>query len=46
MSKTIALKLTEEEIEMLIDALEVDQDGYVLDESWRSIAIQRLQSDC
>ena len=29
MSKTIALKLTEEEIEMLIDALEVDQDGYV-----------------
>ena len=29
MSKTIALKLTEEEIEMLIDALEVDQDGYI-----------------
>ena len=29
MSKTIALKLTEEEIEMLIDALEVDKDGYV-----------------
>ena len=29
MSKTIALKLTEEEIEMLIDALEVDQEGYV-----------------
>ena len=29
MSKTIALKLTEEEVEMLIDALEVDQDGYV-----------------
>ena len=29
MSKTIALKLTEEEIEMLIDALKVDQEGYV-----------------
>ena len=29
MSKTIDLKLTEEEVEMLIDALEVDQDGYV-----------------
>ena len=29
MSKTIALKLTEEEIEMLIDALEVDKEGYV-----------------
>ena len=29
MSKTIALKLTEEEIEMLIDALEVDQEGYI-----------------
>ena len=29
MSKTIALKLTEEEVEMLIDALEVDQEGYV-----------------
>ena len=29
MSKTIAFKLTEEEIEMLIDALEVDQEGYV-----------------
>ena len=29
MSKTIALKLTEEEVEMLIDALEVDQDGYI-----------------
>ena len=29
MSKTIALKLTEEEVEMLIDALEVDKDGYV-----------------
>ena len=29
MSKTIALNLTEEEIEMLIDALEVDQEGYV-----------------
>ena len=29
MSATIALKLTEEEIEMLIDALEADQEGYV-----------------
>ena len=29
MSKTIDLKLTEEEVEMLIDALEVDQEGYV-----------------
>ena len=29
MSKMIALKLTEEEIEMLIDALEVDQEGYI-----------------
>ena len=29
MSKTIDLKLTEEEVEMLIDALEVDQDGYI-----------------
>ena len=29
MSKTIALKLTEEEVEMLIDALEVDKEGYV-----------------
>ncbi len=29
MSKTIALKLTEEEVEMLIDALEVDQEGYI-----------------
>ena len=29
MSKTIALKLTEEEVEMLIDALEVDQEGSV-----------------
>ena len=29
MSKTIALKLTEEEVEMLIDALEVDREGYV-----------------
>ncbi|QGN56045.1 hypothetical protein [Novosphingobium sp. Gsoil 351] len=29
MSKTISLKLTEEEVEMLIDALEVDQEGYV-----------------
>ena len=29
MSKTIALKLTEEEVEMLIDALEVDQEGYL-----------------
>ena len=29
MSKTIDLKLTEEEVEMLIDALEVDREGYV-----------------
>ena len=29
MSKTIDLKLTEEEVEMLIDALEVDQEGYI-----------------
>ena len=29
MSDTIDLKLTEEEIEMLIDALEADQEGYV-----------------
>lgn len=29
MPDTIALKLTEEEIEMLIDALEADQEGYV-----------------
>jgi Xaa-Pro aminopeptidase len=29
MTGTIALKLTEEEIEMLIDALEADQEGYV-----------------
>ena len=29
MSKTIDLKLTEEEVEMLIDALEVDQYGYI-----------------
>jgi len=29
MSKTIALKLTEEEVEMLVDALEVDLDGYL-----------------
>lgn len=28
MSKTIALKLTEEEVEMLVDALEVDLEGY------------------
>jgi hypothetical protein len=26
---TINLKLTEEEVEMLIDALEADQEGYV-----------------
>lgn len=29
MSRTIDLKLTEEEVEMLIDALEVDQEGYL-----------------
>jgi len=29
MSASIALKLTEEEIEMLVDALEADQEGYV-----------------
>jgi hypothetical protein len=29
MSKTIALSLTEEELEMLVDALEVDLEGYV-----------------
>ena len=29
MSKTIALKLSEEEVEMLVDALEVDQEGYI-----------------
>ena len=29
MSKTIALKLTEEEVEMLVDALEVDLEGYL-----------------
>ena len=29
MSNTIELKLTPEEIEMLIDALEADQEGYV-----------------
>jgi len=29
MSATIDLKLTTEEIEMLIDALEADQEGYV-----------------
>jgi hypothetical protein len=29
MSKTIALTLTEEELEMLVDALEVDLEGYV-----------------
>ena len=29
MSKTIALKLTEEEVELLVDALEVDLDGYL-----------------
>ncbi|MGX7953014.1 hypothetical protein ACWPM1_10655 [Tsuneonella sp. HG249] len=29
MSGTINLKLTEEEIEMLIDALEADQEGYI-----------------
>jgi hypothetical protein len=28
MSKTIALKLSEEEVEMLVDALEVDLEGY------------------
>jgi hypothetical protein len=29
MPDTITLKLTEEEIEMLVDALEADQEGYV-----------------
>jgi hypothetical protein len=29
MSKTISLKLTDEEVEILIDALEADQEGYV-----------------
>lgn len=29
MPDAISLKLTEEEIEMLIDALEADQEGYV-----------------
>jgi len=29
MSKTIALMLTEEEVEMLVDALEVDLEGYL-----------------
>lgn len=29
MPDTITLKLTEEEVEMLIDALEVDHEGYV-----------------
>ena len=29
MSAAINLKLTEEEVEMLIDALEADQEGYV-----------------
>lgn len=29
MSRTIDLQLTEEEVEMLIDALEVDQEGYL-----------------
>jgi hypothetical protein len=29
MSKTIALTLTEEELEMLVDALEVDLEGYI-----------------
>ena len=29
MSKTIALKLSEEEVEMLVDALEVDLEGYL-----------------
>ncbi|MFM9935846.1 MAG: hypothetical protein ACKVOL_06565 [Novosphingobium sp.] len=29
MSKTIALTLTEEELEILVDALEADLDGYV-----------------
>ena len=29
MPATIDLKLTEEEVEMLIDALEADQEGYV-----------------
>ena len=29
MAKTIALKLSEEEVEMLVDALEVDLDGYL-----------------
>lgn len=28
MSKTIALKLSEEEVEMLVDALEADLEGY------------------
>ena len=29
MSKTIKLTLTEDEVEMLVDALEVDLEGYV-----------------
>jgi hypothetical protein len=29
MSKTIALTLTEEELEILVDALEADLEGYV-----------------
>ena len=29
MSKTITLKLTEDEAEMLVDALEADMEGYV-----------------
>jgi hypothetical protein len=29
MTKTISLKLTEDEIEMLVDALEVDLEGYL-----------------
>lgn len=29
MSKTIKLSLSEEEVEMLVDALEADQEGYV-----------------
>ena len=29
MSKTIAVSLSEDEIEMLVDALEVDLEGYV-----------------
>ncbi len=29
MSKTIKLSLSEEEIELLVDALEADQEGYV-----------------